>query len=218
MHGRDGRDSPAAGPRDAERLDRDDRRWLTLAGFAWAVSVGGDVIYDRFFGITETGVMQTYRENRGLFLEHTLSESLFEYPFGAGLGRWGMMTVYFSEPANWMYPALHAEIQLTGWLYDGGLPLWLFYGGAILLALRHSYRVAVHGTDTLADCAATIFSIQLFIAGLCLHRPRVQHAVRHRVLAAQCSPLRLPADDGNRRVARRSEEQEYADLNEEPSA
>jgi hypothetical protein len=144
---------------------------LALAGFAWAVNVGGDVIYDRFFGITETGVVQTFRQNRGLFLEHTLSESVFEYPFGAGLGRWGMMTVYFSEPSNWLYPALHAEIQLTGWLFDGGLPLWLFYGGAIVLALRHSYRVAVHGTDRLADCASIIFSIQLFIAGLCLTGP-----------------------------------------------
>ena len=144
---------------------------LTLAGFAWAVNVGGDVVYDRFFGITETGVVQTFRQNRGFFLEYTLTDSVFEYPIGAGLGRWGMMTVYFSEPANWMYPALHAEIQLTGWLFDGGLPLWLFYGGAIVLALRHSYRVAVHGTEMLADCASIIFSIQLFIAGLCFTGP-----------------------------------------------
>ena len=144
---------------------------LTLAGFAWAVSVGGDVIFERFFGIAETGVMQTFQQNRGLFLNYTLSESLFEYPFGAGLGRWGMMTVYFRESGNWLYPALHAEIQLTGWLYDGGIPLWLCYGGAILLALRHSYRLAVHAAGTLSDCATIIFSIQLFIAGLCFTGP-----------------------------------------------
>jgi hypothetical protein len=144
---------------------------LTLGGFAWAVSVGGEEVYERFFGIAETGVMQTFQENRGLFLEYTLTESLFEYPFGAGLGRWGMMTVYFPYAGNWLYPALHAEIQLTGWLFDGGVPLWLCYGGAIVLALRNSYRLAVHADGTLADCATIIFSIQLFITGMCFTGP-----------------------------------------------
>ena len=51
---------------------------LTLAGFTWAVSVGGEAVYERFFGIAETGVVQTFQENRGLFLEYTLTESLFE--------------------------------------------------------------------------------------------------------------------------------------------
>jgi hypothetical protein len=82
-----------------------------------------------------------------------------------------MMTVYFSEAGNWLYPPLHAEIQLTGWLYDGGLPLWVAYGGAIFLALRHSYRLAVHASGTIADCATIIFAIQLFITGLCLTGP-----------------------------------------------
>jgi hypothetical protein len=144
---------------------------LTLAGFTWAVSVGGEAVYERFFGIAETGVVQTFQENRGLFLEYTLTESLFEYPFGAGLGRWGMMAVYFRDAGNWQYPPLHAEIQLTGWLYDGGLPLWICYVGAIALALRHSYRLAVHASGVLADCATIIFSIQLFITGLCLTGP-----------------------------------------------
>jgi len=144
---------------------------LVLAGFAWAVSVGGEVVYDRFFGIAEAGVMETFQQNRGFFLEYTLRESLFEYPLGAGLGRWGMMSVYFDDVGNWQYPSLHAEIQLTGWLYDGGVLLWICYGGAIVMALRHSYRLAVHADGILADCATTIFSIQLFIAGLCFTGP-----------------------------------------------
>ena len=66
---------------------------VVLAGFGWAVSVGGDAIYDRFFNIAESGVVQTFQESRGFFLEYTLRETLFEYPLGAGLGRWGMMSV-----------------------------------------------------------------------------------------------------------------------------
>jgi hypothetical protein len=144
---------------------------IVVAAFTWAVSVGGDVVYERFFGITETGVMQTFQKNRGFFLEYTLRELLWEHPFGAGLGRWGMMTVYFGEPSNWQYPALHAEIQVTGWLYDGGVLLMFCYSTAILIALRQSYRLAVHTTGTLCDCASMVFAFQLFVAGLCFTGP-----------------------------------------------
>ena len=144
---------------------------LVVAAFTWAVSVGGEVVYERFFGITETGVMQTFQKNRGFFLEYTLKELLWEHPLGAGLGRWGMMTVYFGESNNWQYPALHAEIQVTGWLYDGGVPLMVCYATAIILALRQSYRLAVHSTGTLCDCAMMVFAFQLFVAGLCFTGP-----------------------------------------------
>ena len=69
-----------------------------------------------------------------MFLSYTLQELLYEYPFGAGIGRWGMMSAYFGEPTNWQFPALWAEIQLTGWLYDGGVLLWICYAGAIVTA------------------------------------------------------------------------------------
>ena len=104
---------------------------LVIASFTWAVAVGGESVLERFQSILDVGVVQSYQENRGIFLSYTLRELLYEYPFGAGIGRWGMMSAYFGEPTNWQFPALWAEIQLTGWLYDGGVLLWIFYAGAI---------------------------------------------------------------------------------------
>ncbi len=144
---------------------------LILGAFTWAVSVGGDVVYDRFFGIAETGVVQTFRDNRGFFLDYTLEEVFWEYPFGGGLGRWGMMAVYFGEPSNWRFPGLHVEIQPTGWLFDGGVLMWVFYGGAIMVAMFYSYRTAVKHSGVISDCAAMALAIQLLIVGLCFTGP-----------------------------------------------
>ena len=116
---------------------------LVAGAYVWAVAVGGDSLSDRFSGLFDDGVVRTFQEERGAFLTYTLSELLFEYPFGAGLGRWGMMQVYFGDGAMWEAPPIHVEIQPTGWLLDGGIPLWLVMGGAILAGLRASYLVAV---------------------------------------------------------------------------
>jgi hypothetical protein len=77
---------------------------LVVASFLWAVTLGGDTLSERFQDILDAGVVETYQENRGFFLEYTVRELMFEYPFGAGLGRWGMMSVYFGEPGNWQFP------------------------------------------------------------------------------------------------------------------
>ena len=77
---------------------------LVIASFTWAVAVGGDSVVDRFQSLLDTGVVQSYQENRGIFLTYTLQELLYEYPFGAGIGRWGMMSAYFGEPTNWQFP------------------------------------------------------------------------------------------------------------------
>jgi hypothetical protein len=95
----------------------------------------------------------------------------FEYPFGAGLGRWGMMSVYFGEPGNWQFPSLHAEIQPTGWLYDGGILMWVFYGAAIFMAMRHTYRIAIMRDHPLHELAGMTLSVQVLIAGLCFTGP-----------------------------------------------
>lgn len=144
---------------------------LVFGGFLWAVTVGGDLVEERFRGIVDSGVVKTYQENRGLFLAHTVNDLAFEYPFGAGLGRWGMMTAYFGEAGNWRHPALYAEIQLTGWLYDGGLLMWVFYPAALLLAMRHSYRLAAEPDDALNELAMMVLPIQLLTVGLAFTGP-----------------------------------------------
>ena len=144
---------------------------LVIASFAWAVAVGGDSVVDRFQSMLDNGVVQSYQENRGIFLTYTLQELVYEYPFGAGIGRWGMMSAYFGEPTNWQFPSLWAEIQLTGWLYDGGVLLWACYAAAIASATYHVYRVAGLSETHLSDLATMVFTVQVLIIGLCFTGP-----------------------------------------------
>ena len=110
----------------------------------------------------------TFREQRGAFLTYTVSELLYEFPFGAGLGRWGMMHVYFGDATLWQAPPIHVEIQPTGWLLDGGVLLWVAMGGALVMAIRTTYLVAVHADGTLQDAATAIVCLQLTVLCLCL--------------------------------------------------
>ena len=101
-----------------------------------------------------------------------MSELLYEFPFGAGLGRWGMMQVYFGNGVLWQAPPIHVEIQLTGWLLDGGIPLWLLYGGALFMAVRFSYRHAIDAaTKTWQDAAVIVLCLQLILIALCMTGP-----------------------------------------------
>jgi len=144
---------------------------LVAGAFVWAVAVGGDALMDRFSSLVSNGVIHTFREQRGQFLTYTLSELLYQFPFGAGLGRWGMMQVYFGDPTLWQAPPIHVEIQPTGWLLDGGVALWVAMGGALAIALRTSYRVAVLATGELQDAATAIVCLQLTVLCLCLTGP-----------------------------------------------
>jgi hypothetical protein len=144
---------------------------LVVGSFVWAVTLGGEAVSERFAGILDSGLVDTYQENRGFFLEYTVRELMFEYPFGAGVGRWGMMSLYFGEPGNWQFPSLHAEIQPTGWLYDGGILMWVFYGMAIVMALRYTYRIAILRDHVLHEFASMALSVQVLIVGLCFTGP-----------------------------------------------
>ena len=68
-------------------------------------------------------------------------------------------------------PPIHVEIQPTGWLLDGGLPLWVAMAGAILLAVRTAYLVALRSDGTLQDAATAIVCLQLTVLCLCLTGP-----------------------------------------------
>ena len=111
---------------------------MTLAavgGFIWAVGLGGTAITDRVNSLTEENPGEVYQKNRGQFLIYTIDEVLPEYPLGAGPGRWGMMFYYFGDQGNTKNPGLWAEIQWTGWLFDGGVALVLLYTLAIVSRL-----------------------------------------------------------------------------------
>jgi hypothetical protein len=141
---------------------------LVVGAFVWAVSIGGKSVANRFLGIIEKGAVTSYKENRGGFLETTFAHYLPAYPLGAGVGRWGMMSVYFPKEGPLDSDSPYAEIQLTGWLLDGGVPMWILYGGAIVVAMMSMYRVAIQRQDLqLSYLAGIIFCLNLFIIGQC---------------------------------------------------
>ena len=49
--------------------------------------------------------------------------------------------------------------------------MWLFYGGALVAAMRHSYRLAGASEGALRDLATMVFCVQLVIVGLCFTGP-----------------------------------------------
>ena len=145
---------------------------LMAASFMWAVAIGGTATEDRFSSLIDKGLFTTFQQDRGIFLSYTFRELLFRFPLGAGLGRWGMMNVYFDDPAMWQTPPIHVEIQITGWLLDGGFLMWVCYGGALACACRLAYASAVdRTTDLLRDLSAIVLMFQIAIVGLCLTGP-----------------------------------------------
>ena len=84
-----------------------------------------------------------------------------------------MMQVYFSDPSMWHAPPIHVEIQITGWLLDGGVP-----DVAVLRRRprvgRPDWRTCLPSIDRLTrcdTCPPSSSSFQLAIVGLCLAGP-----------------------------------------------
>lgn len=116
---------------------------IVLGSFAFAVMLGGETVTRRLTTLIEDRPAEVYYNNRGHFLEYTINELLPRYPLGAGIGRWGMMNAYFGENSDPQQNNIWVEIQWTGWLLDGGVPLVLAYAAALALAIRAALRVAL---------------------------------------------------------------------------
>lgn len=144
---------------------------LVLGAFGWAVSVGGDSASERLGTLATTDPTGLYQENRGYFLEKTFEDIAPKHPLGAGLGRWGMMYLYFGS-ASASKP-IWVEIQLTGWVLDGGFPMLFLYGAALLLAFWVSWRLAVRGSfrDQLWLYSALVFAYNLGALAWCFSYP-----------------------------------------------
>jgi hypothetical protein len=113
-----------------------------LASINIAVLVGGTEVFDRVVTLVESRPDAVYYANRGHFLQQTFTEDLPEYPLGAGLARWGMANYYFGgEAAVDPGSSLWVEIQWTGWIFDGGVPLMLAYAWAVAAAVVTAVRL-----------------------------------------------------------------------------
>lgn len=111
--------------------------------FVWAFTVGGKSMLDRLQTLVKDDPGKVYYKNRGLYLEHTAQEMAPKYYLGAGLGRWGMMNSYFGNTSDDPERGrIWVEVQWTGWLLDGGIPLMIGYAAALGVAIWTTFRIA----------------------------------------------------------------------------
>jgi hypothetical protein len=145
---------------------------IVFISFSWAVSIGGDGVSQRVATLLEDRPGTVYYLSRGHFLEHTVNELLPQYPLGAGLGRWGMINHYFGDNSNPETAAIWAEIQWTGWLLDGGVPLVVCYTVAVLLACWVAWRISQRSArGTLELWAALILGYDIGALALTFNYP-----------------------------------------------
>ncbi len=139
---------------------------LTVLTFAYAIAFGGSDVRDRFGAITEAGLLSSFQSERGYMLQDTITNMVFEYPIGAGSGKHGMMYVYFSNYEAELQPLIWAEIQITGWLLDGGIPLVVAYYGAIFITLFSLYSLAARIGDRAESFHASVaFCLGMLVLG-----------------------------------------------------
>ncbi len=114
---------------------------LVVVGLMGSVVLGGPSIQERFSTLLQDDPGSIYYSSRGQQLASGFNELLDEYPFGAGLARWGMMRGYFGDPSNLDSTALWAEVQPNAWMLDGGIFLLGLYSAALLAAALFEWRL-----------------------------------------------------------------------------
>ena len=110
---------------------------IMLGGYTVATAMAGPAVTRRVATLTAARPGAVYYSNRGRFLEDVFTRQLPKYPFGQGLGHWGMTAAYFGRPGD-AGESVWVEIQWAGWAADGGVPLMLAYAAAILACLYHT--------------------------------------------------------------------------------
>jgi hypothetical protein len=126
-----------------------------------AVALGGATVTERVNTLFASDPFTVYQGARGGLLTYTFSELIFQYPLGAGLGRWGMVAGYFASNSR-TGQGLWAEIQFTGWMIDGGVLMIAVYLGALVSATISAWRIA-HATHypRLAVCGAVVLAANI---------------------------------------------------------
>jgi hypothetical protein len=139
---------------------------IVIGGFVIALALGGPVIRERVMTLLGADPISVYQEARGVQLNITFSEMLYDHPLGAGLGRWGMAAAYFGNFTLISRP-LWAEIQFTGWMIDGGVLLIVLYCGALVVTAFTQWKLAmIEAYPRLNTCAAAVLSANLGTAVL----------------------------------------------------
>jgi hypothetical protein len=139
---------------------------LVVGAFMLALALGGQSVLDRFMTLVASDPVSVYQTARGTQLEVTFGDLFVNHPFGSGLGRWGMVANYFGTFTR-DNGALWAEIQLTGWMIDGGILMMALYGGALIVTALAEYRIAIMTrSPRLAQCGLVVLAANLGTAAL----------------------------------------------------
>ncbi len=138
---------------------------LIAGALVWvAINVGGAVL-DRFGTLVKEDKGELYQNSRGMYVQDTFTRMIFDYPLGAGLGRYGQSYGYFSFNAT---ESIWAEVQWPAWAVDGGIILLVAYPCAVVLAISDSVRVALKNPDKdLAFWAAVVAAVNLSTFATC---------------------------------------------------
>jgi hypothetical protein len=139
---------------------------LVVGSFMLALTLGGPEVLKRFMTLVANDPVTVYQGARGSQLDVTFGDLFFNHPLGSGLGRWGMMANYFGTFTR-DNDAIWAEIQLTGWMIDGGVLMLGLYGGALVVAALAEYRIAtMMRFPRLAQCGLVVLAANIGTAGL----------------------------------------------------
>jgi hypothetical protein len=140
---------------------------VVVATFSFALTLGGESIAERTLTLFAQDPLALYAGSRGGQLSYTFGELLQKYPMGAGLGRWGMIAVYFGNASKAGAEPLWVEIQVAGWAIDGGFALLLLYAGALVVTLKINVRVAhAHPDARVRACASVVLAANVGTAAL----------------------------------------------------
>ena len=136
----------------------------TLGGaLAYVVTKAGTSALKRFATLIEEDPTSFFAKNRGGFVRHALETVLPENPFGYGIGWWGMTHGLFAD--KFRPSPVWVEVMVAAWVFDGGFFLLVGYGGAVLVALYDTARVAFTSRDReLSFWSAVVLALNIGIA------------------------------------------------------
>jgi hypothetical protein len=114
-----------------------------VGSLRYASSVGGQNTVNRFATLLADDPLTVYRRSLRLgMVTQTFDSLIVDHPFGAGLGRWGMMREYFGNEDNSASPVVWAEVQFPAWVLDGGVALLALYVIALLIAVQRLLQLS----------------------------------------------------------------------------
>ncbi len=121
---------------------------IVVVGLSASTILGGESIRSRFSTLLGDDPRDLYYKSRGQQVQSSFNDLAGQYPFGAGLARWGMMHGYFGDRTKLESTEIWAEVQPTAWLLDGGIFLLGLYSLALVVTAVYEARLTLSLAST----------------------------------------------------------------------